>query len=186
MKLIVGLGNIGVNYENTRHNIGFKVVEQLALKYDFTKFCNKCNSLISLGEIAGSRLILVKPITYMNNSGIALRKLIDYYKLTVDQILVIHDDLDLSYLTIKYKIAGGHGGHNGLRSIINHIGNDYQRLRIGIGRPCGMQSVADYVLSNFSQTEQLDFQHKVNLIINNFFILLNGEVNLFIYNINNH
>ncbi len=150
MFLIVGLGNPGTKYENNRHNVGFLVIDEIA-KNLTTSNINKSN--FSADVLKASNQLLVKPTTYMNNSGLSVHAIKEYYKLTLDDIIVIHDDLDLPFGTVKFKVGGGHGGHNGLRSIDSHVGNMYTRVRIGIGKPESKSDVANYVLSDFSKEE---------------------------------
>jgi len=150
MFLIAGLGNPGTKYENNRHNVGFLVIDKIA-KNLTTSNINKSN--FNADVLKSSNQLLVKPNTYMNNSGLSIHAIKEYYKLTLDDIIVIHDDLDLPFGTVKFKIGGGHGGHNGLRSIDAHIGNMYKRVRIGIGKPQEKADVANYVLSDFSKEE---------------------------------
>lgn len=150
MNLIVGLGNIGEKYQNTRHNIGFLVVDAM------TKSLNTANidntNFQSTLEKSGYNLF-AKPKTYMNNSGIAVFNIKEYYKIELDNIIVIHDDLDLPFGTIRFKKGGGHGGHNGLRSLDSHLGKDYIRVRVGIGKPQDKDEVVNYVLNDFSKVE---------------------------------
>ncbi|WP_419768428.1 aminoacyl-tRNA hydrolase [Arcobacter sp.] len=150
MFLIVGLGNPGTKYENNRHNVGFLVIDEIA-KNLTTSNINKSN--FNADVLKASNQLLVKPTTYMNNSGLSVHAIKEYYKLNLDDIIVIHDDLDLPFGTVKFKIGGGHGGHNGLRSIDSHVGNMYTRVRIGIGKPENKNDVANYVLSDFSKEE---------------------------------
>jgi PTH1 family peptidyl-tRNA hydrolase len=150
MFLIVGLGNPGTKYENNRHNVGFLVIDEIA-KNLTTSNINKSN--FNADVLKSSNQLLVKPTTYMNNSGLAVHAIKEYYKLNLADIIVIHDDLDLPFGTVKFKIGGGHGGHNGLRSIDSHVGNMYIRVRIGIGKPESKNDVANYVLSDFSKEE---------------------------------
>lgn len=150
MHLIVGLGNIGEKYQFTRHNIGFLVIDEITKRLSTTNI-NKSNFQSDLFK-SGYNLYS-KPKTYMNNSGQAVHSIKEYYKIENENIIVIHDDLDLPFGTVKFKIGGGHGGHNGLRSIDSHIGKDYIRVRIGIGKPQEKSDVVNYVLSNFSKEE---------------------------------
>ena len=150
MFLIAGLGNPGTKYENNRHNVGFLVIDKIA-KNLATSNINKSN--FKADVLKSSTDLLVKPTTYMNNSGLSIHAIKEYYKLNLDDIIVIHDDLDLPFGTVKFKIGGGHGGHNGLKSIDAHVGNMYKRVRIGIGKPSDKNDVANYVLSDFSKEE---------------------------------
>lgn len=150
MFLVAGLGNPGNKYEKTRHNVGFMVIDEIAKNLATTNI-NKSNFNADVFKTSDS--LLVKPTTYMNNSGISIYAIKEYYKLDLEDIIVIHDDLDLPFGTVKFKIGGGHGGHNGLRSIDSHVGNMYIRVRIGIGKPQFKNDVANYVLSDFSKEE---------------------------------
>lgn len=150
MHLIVGLGNIGDKYQLTRHNVGFLVIDEMT-KGLATSNINKSN--FKADVLKSGYNLLVKPNTYMNHSGEAVHAIKEYYKIEMEDIIVIHDDLDLPFGTVKYKIGGGHGGHNGLRSIDAHIGKEYIRVRIGIGKPNDKSQVSNYVLSNFSKEE---------------------------------
>lgn len=154
MKLVVGLGNPGMRYRFNRHNTGFLVVDQLALQYHISIAQTLFDAHIGKGKIAGSAILLAKPQTFMNLSGMAVRKLADYYRIEFEDIIVVHDDLDLPFLTIRLKAGGGHGGHKGLISIIDHLGvTDFLRVRLGIGRPEHKSMVESYVLSPFSEEE---------------------------------
>ena len=150
MFLIAGLGNIGTEYELTRHNIGFMVIDSMT-KNLHTSIINKSNFNADVSK-SGYNLF-VKPKTYMNHSGQSIVAIKDYYKIEIENIIVIHDDLDLPFGTVKFKIGGSHGGHNGLRSLDAHIGKEYIRIRIGIGKPQNKEDVVNHVLSNFSKEE---------------------------------
>ncbi len=150
MNLIIGLGNIGEKYQFTRHNVGFLVIDKMTKNLS-TSNINKTN--FKADVLKSGYNLFVKPKTYMNLSGEAVVAIKDYYKIDMENIIVIHDDLDLPFGTVKFKIGGGHGGHNGLRSIDSHIGKDYIRVRIGIGKPNDKKDVSNYVLSNFSKEE---------------------------------
>lgn len=150
MHLIVGLGNIGEKYQLTRHNIGFLVIDEITKNLS-TSNINNPNFQSTL--LKSGYNLFSKPTTYMNNSGLAVLAIKEYYKIDLENIIVIHDDLDLPFGTVKFKIGGGHGGHNGLRSLDAHITKEYIRVRIGIGKPAHKEDVANYVLSNFSKEE---------------------------------
>ena len=150
MHLIVGLGNIGEKYQLTRHNVGFMVIDEIT-KNLATSNINNSNFQSTL--LKSGYNLFSKPTTYMNNSGIAVHSIKEYYKIDLENIIVIHDDIDLPFGTVKFKIGGGHGGHNGLRSIDAHIGKEYTRVRIGVGKPQDKADVANYVLNNFSKEE---------------------------------
>ncbi len=150
MHLIVGLGNIGEKYQLTRHNVGFLVIDEMTKNLTSSNI-NKSNFKADIQK-SGYNLF-VKPNTYMNHSGEAVGAIKEYFKINMEEIIVIHDDLDLPFGTVKFKVGGGHGGHNGLKSIDSHVGKDYIRVRIGIGKPANKEDVANYVLSNFSKEE---------------------------------
>lgn len=152
--IIVGLGNPGREFRETRHNIGFMLVNRLAerLGVEFTRMESK--SLVTKGDYRGFRLILAKPMTYMNLSGQAVSSLVRFYKVTLENLLVIYDDVDLPLGTLRLRPGGGAGGHKGMQSIIQQLGTlDFPRLRLGIGRPTGKKSAASYVLKDFSTDE---------------------------------
>jgi len=150
MFLIAGLGNIGKEYEYTRHNIGFMVIDSMT-KNLTTSIINKSN--FNADVLKSGYNLFVKPKTYMNLSGQSVVAIKDYYKIENEDIIVIHDDLDLPFGTVKFKIGGSHGGHNGLKSLDSHIGKEYIRIRIGIGKPIDKSDVVKHVLSNFSKEE---------------------------------
>ena len=161
--LIVGLGNPGAQYEQTRHNAGFWFVEEIArLKGAHFRPDSKFSGEVCKVVVEGHELWLLKPDTFMNRSGQAVQKLASFYKIPVDQILVAHDELDLEPGTARLKTAGGHGGHNGLRDIIAHLGKDFQRLRIGIGHPGHRDQVTDYVLHRASQDDQIAIDNAID------------------------
>lgn len=155
MKCIIGLGNPGPKYERTRHNIGFMAVDALSDHIGFTINKQKYNCLYEIGSFAGDKIMLIKPQTFMNLSGEGVRPLIDYYKVDLANIAVIYDDLDLPVGKIRLRQKGGHGGHNGIRSLIDHLGtNEFKRIRLGIGRPEDRTPVVNYVLQPFAKTEE--------------------------------
>ena len=150
MYLIAGLGNPGDKYEKTRHNIGFLVIDEITKNLSSTNINNTQFKAITKKHLKN---LYVKPQTFMNLSGESIVAIADYYDIANENIIIIHDDLDLPFGTIKFKLGGGHGGHNGLRSIDEHIGKDYIRVRFGIGKPENKKDVANYVLSDFSKEE---------------------------------
>lgn len=159
MKLIVGLGNIGKEYEQTRHNIGFMLVDALAANQG----CSFQAEQKFLGEVAcfmeqGEKILLLKPSTYMNESGRAVKAVQDYYQLPTENILIIQDDLDLALGRLRFRLGGSAGGHNGIKSIIQHLHTDqFKRLRLGIGRPQD-GNIVHYVLSRFTKTERVTLE----------------------------
>jgi PTH1 family peptidyl-tRNA hydrolase len=152
--LVVGLGNPGRKHQGNRHNVGFMVVDALASAHGITFGRSQKKAAIGTGDVAGRSVIIVKPQTYMNRSGDAVGPLANFYKIPPDCVLVTYDDLDLPLGTLRLREGGGSGGHNGMRSIIYHLGNDFPRVRIGIGRPAGRMDPADFVLQNFSEGER--------------------------------
>ncbi|MRH44991.1 aminoacyl-tRNA hydrolase [Aquibacillus halophilus] len=154
MKCIVGLGNPGKKYEQTRHNVGFMIIDELAERNNWKLKKKKFNGKYSLETINDEQVILLKPQTYMNLSGESLRPLMDFYDINSNDIMVIYDDLDLPTGKIRLRQKGGHGGHNGIRSIIDHLATkEFKRVRVGIGRPTTPIPVPDYVLGKFSKDE---------------------------------
>ncbi len=154
LQLIVGLGNPGEAYRQTRHNAGFMVLEKLAATYDIETGRRKYQTVFGRGRIEEQEVLLVKPLAYMNSSGPPVRRLADYHRISAGDMLVIHDDIDLAFGRIKIKKKGGHGGHNGLRSLMDAFGSgDFARLRVGIGRSEKQHSVTDHVLGDYSKSE---------------------------------
>ena len=165
-RVIAGLGNPGKNYANTRHNIGFMVLDRLVEKHHlkFDKMMNR--GLVALGEIAHVKVALVKPQTFMNDSGMCVSPLLKFYKSTPDDLLVIYDELDLPAAQVKLRKQGGPAGHNGMRSLIQHLGTqEFARLRMGIGRPPGRMAPKDFVLQDFSKAELIEIDSAIDLAI---------------------
>lgn len=153
MKLIVGLGNPGAKYAANRHNIGFMAVDRIAADHGFSPWKPRFQGLSAEGRLGGARVTLLKPQTFMNLSGQSVGEAMRYLKLTPAQVIVLHDELDLAPGKCRLKLGGGHAGHNGLRSIHQHIGPDYHRVRLGIGHPGHKDRVAGYVLSDFAKAD---------------------------------
>ncbi|MFT4415983.1 aminoacyl-tRNA hydrolase [Fredinandcohnia humi] len=154
MKLIVGLGNPGRQYEETRHNVGFKVIDELSIRLQIPLDKAKFNGIFGQGVIHGEKVLILKPLTYMNLSGESVRPLMDYYDIDVEDILVIYDELDIPVGKIRLREKGSAGGHNGMKSIIHHLGTqDFKRVRIGVDRPSNGMKIADYVLGRFLDEE---------------------------------
>jgi peptidyl-tRNA hydrolase, PTH1 family len=151
--LIAGLGNPGLRHKQNRHNVGFMLVDRLAAAAGISLGRVQQRAVVGDGRLAGRSVILVKPQTYMNLSGDALGPLVHYYKIPHANVLVVYDELDLPLGTLRLREKGGAGGHNGMRSIIHHLGQDFPRLRLGIGRPPGRMNPAAYVLQDFSRDE---------------------------------
>ncbi len=153
MKMIVGLGNPGKEYANTRHNVGFMAIDRLAEQYGISVTKKECQALTGKGMIGGQQVLLVKPQTYMNNSGQAVGELIRYYD-TIDDFIIIHDDMDIALGNIRFKQKGSAGGHNGLKSIIAHLNSTtFDRLKVGIGHD-DHNNVIGHVLSGFNKEER--------------------------------
>ncbi|MFC4389310.1 aminoacyl-tRNA hydrolase [Gracilibacillus marinus] len=155
MKCIIGLGNPGRKYEKTRHNVGFMVVDELLKRHGWTLQKQKFNGLYTMETLHSEKVLFVEPQTYMNLSGECIQPLIDYYQIDVEDIVVIYDDLDLPLGKVRLRQTGGHGGHNGVRSLIDRLNTkQFNRVRFGIGRPITPIPVVDYVLGTFSKEEE--------------------------------
>ncbi len=153
MKLIVGLGNPGAKYAANRHNIGFMAVDRIAADHGFSPWRQRFQAEMSEGRLGSEKVVLLKPLTFMNLSGQSVGEAMRYLKLTPEDVIVIHDELDLAPGKCRVKLGGGHAGHNGLRSIHQHIGENYHRVRLGIGHPGHKDRVAGYVLSDFAKAD---------------------------------
>ena len=175
MKLFVGLGNPGRAYAGNRHNIGFMVVDTLAREHQFPTFRVRFKGLASEATLAGDKVILLKPETYMNESGRAVQEAARFYKIPSENIIVFHDELDLAPGKLRVKLGGGNAGHNGLRSITESIGNDYRRVRIGIGHPGDKDRVHDYVLADFAKSETAWVETLCLTIAANAALLVTGD-----------
>ncbi len=158
----MGLGNPGPGYAGNRHNVGAMVLDEVAARAGVRLSAGKgprARALAGDGRLAGRRVVLARPLTYMNESGSPVRGLLDYHKLPVEDLVVIHDELDIPFAAVRLKRGGGEGGHNGLRSVTRAVGSkDYLRVRVGIGRPPGRQDPADFVLKDFSSTERKELE----------------------------
>ncbi|MDM7987325.1 MAG: aminoacyl-tRNA hydrolase [Smithella sp.] len=164
MYLIIGLGNPGSRYQQTRHNIGFMVLEDIAARWEVDIRQKSFDALWNRGKVAGANALLAIPQTYMNLSGNAVRRLQDYFKVDTGNVIVIHDDLDLPFGTVRLKAGGGDAGHKGLKSIVNCLGSaDFMRVRMGIGKPAGRTPVEDYVLQKFNQDESDRLQQIIQI-----------------------
>jgi len=185
MFLFVGLGNPTPNSENNRHNIGFKIIDAINFKFKLSKQKPKFKGLLTTGNINEKKVYAIKPLTFMNNSGMCIRELIEYFKIEAENIIVFHDDLDIDFGKIKTKFGGSSAGHNGIESIDKFIGKDYSRVRIGIGKPNDKVSVSDYVLNDFDDEEKLQLETLKNNIAENLAILIDKKLDLFSSTINN-
>ena len=180
MKLFVGLGNPGENHSKNRHNIGFMVVDAIVNRYGGTPWKKKFQGLVSEVTLNREKLIFLKPSTYMNLSGQSVSDASRFFKLPGTEVCVFHDELDLPFLKIKTKIGGGHAGHNGLRSIQQHLGPDYFRVRLGIGHPGDKAKVASYVLSNFPKNSEADLSFLLEAVAEGFCQLQEGNQEKFL------
>lgn len=154
MFIIAGLGNPGRQYQDNRHNIGFMVVDAIQRAHSFSPWSKKFKSEISEGTIAGEKVLLMKPQTYMNLSGDAVGEAVRFYKLAPSDVIIFHDELDLPAAKMRVKVGGGNGGHNGLKSMDAHVGRDYKRVRLGIGHPGVKEMVSNHVLGDFHKVDQ--------------------------------
>jgi len=153
MRLFVGLGNPGAKYARNRHNIGWMAVDRIAEDHGFGPWRSKFQGKLSEGKLGGEKVILLKPETFMNLSGQSVGEAMRFYKLTAADVTVFHDEIDLAPARLKVKQGGGHAGHNGLRSVHQHIGAEYQRIRMGVGHPGHKDRVPSYVLSDFAKAD---------------------------------
>ena len=185
MLLFVGLGNPSPDNENNRHNIGFKIIDAINQKFSLSKQKPKFKGLLTTGNIGNKKVYAIKPLTFMNNSGICIRELIEYFKIDAEDVIVFHDDLDVDFTKIKTKFGGSSAGHNGIESIDKFIGKEYARVRIGIGKPQKKVEVSDFVLTNFSEEEKVDLEKVVKNIINAMPILIDKKLDLFSSTVNN-
>lgn len=175
MMLLVGLGNPGVQYAENRHNIGFMAIDHIHRRHGFPSWRSRFQADSANGMIGTRTCLLLKPMTFMNESGRAVGAAMRFYKLTPQQLVILHDDLDLKPGKIRLKQGGGHAGHNGLRSISAHIGDQYRRLRIGIGHPGNKQLVQHHVLSNFDKIESCWLKPLLDHIADSMSELVNGH-----------
>ncbi len=182
MFLIVGLGNPGKPYINNRHNIGYKIIDEIKYIYNFPKFNKKFHSEFSKSEIDGNITFLLKPTTYMNNSGIAIKEFKEFYNININKIYVIHDEIDLEQGRVKIKVGGGHNGHNGLKSIDQFVGKNYNRIRIGVSRPSKLygnnvkENISSWVLSDFSSDQRIKWvDDTINKVSKNIYSLIKDE-----------
>ena len=185
MLLFVGLGNPSPDNENNRHNIGFKIIDAINQKFSLSKQKPKFKGLLTTGKIGDKKVYAIKPLTFMNNSGICIRELIEYFKINSEDVIVFHDDLDINVGKIKAKFGGSSAGHNGIESIDKFIGKDYSRVRIGIGKPNEFTKVTDHVLKDFDEDEKQELENITNNIIDSLKILLDKKLELFSSTVNN-
>ena len=184
MLLLVGLGNPNPNNSNNRHNVGFLVIDAINAKYKLSKQKPKFKGLLTTGKIDEQKVFAIKPLTFMNNSGICIKELIEYFKIDVKDVFVFHDDMDINIGKVKVKSGGGNAGHNGIDSIDKNIGKNYSRIRIGIGRPKNNSTGVDHVLDSFSNDERENVGEVTKNIIESISILINKDLDLFSSKIN--
>ena len=175
MLLLVGLGNPGERYVGNRHNIGFMVVQAIAKRHGIGPWRRRFQGGACEGPIGGVRSLLLLPGTYMNESGRAVAEAMHFYKLTLGDVTVFHDEIDLPPGKVRIKVGGGIAGHNGLRSISEHVGNDYRRVRIGVGHPGNKDLVQGYVLSDFAKSERPWVEALITILADDVELLVRGE-----------
>ena len=164
MLLLVGLGNPGPKYERNRHNIGFMAVDEIVRRHSFAAWRGRFQALTAEGHFGGEKVMAMKPTTFMNESGRAVGEAARFFKLAPEDVVVLHDELDLAFGKVRIKQGGGHAGHNGLRSIDAHFGNNFTRIRLGIGHPGDKTRVHGHVLSDFAKAEEADLSTLIDAI----------------------
>ena len=184
MLLFVGLGNPNPNNKNNRHNVGFHVIDAINQKFKLSKQKPKFKGLLTTGTIEEQKVYAIKPLTFMNSSGVCIKELAEYFKIEVKNIFVFHDDMDIDVGKVKVKFGGSSAGHNGIESIDKNIGKNYSRIRIGIGRPKNETTGADHVLDNFSKDETQNLEKVTNNIIELLPILIKKNLDLFSSKVN--
>ncbi len=185
MLLFVGLGNPTPDSENNRHNVGFKIIDAINKKFNLSKQKPKFKGLLTTGNIEGVKVYAIKPLTFMNNSGICIRELLEYFKFDAEDVIVFHDDLDIEFGKIKAKFGGSSAGHNGIASIDKFIGKDYSRVRVGIGKPKTPIEISDYVLQNFDEEELSNIKKISEDITDSIGDLIKKKLDLFSSTVNN-
>ena len=185
MILFVGLGNPTPNSQDNRHNIGFKIIDAINQNFGLSKQKPKFKGLLTTGNVSNKKVYAIKPLTFMNSSGICIRELIEYFKIDAKDVIVFHDDVDIDFGNIKAKFGGSSAGHNGIASIDKFIGKDYSRVRIGIGKPDPKISVSDYVLNNFNEDEKKQLEKITKNIVDSIYILMDKKLDLFSSTVNN-
>ena len=175
MLLVVGLGNPGADYANNRHNIGFMAVDEIVRRHGFSPFRAKFQGQFSEGKIGAEKVLVLKPTTYMNESGRSVQAAMSFYKVAPEDIIVIHDEIDLAGGKVRVKRGGGHAGHNGLRSIHAHIGDAYGRVRLGVGHPGDKAKVAGHVLKDFAKADRDWVDRMIDGVAANFPLLVRGD-----------
>ena len=184
MLLLDGLGKPNPNNSNNRHNVGFLVLDAINEKFKLSKQKPKFKGLLTTGKINEQKVFAIKPLTFMNSSGICIKELIEYFKIDVKNVFVFHDDMDIELGKVKVKFGGSNAGHNGIDSIDKNIGKNYSRIRIGIGRPKNNSTGADHVLDNFSNDEKQNVDEITKNIIESLSTLISKDLDLFSSKIN--
>ena len=184
MLLFVGLGNPNPNNKNNRHNVGFHVIDAINQKFKLSKQKPKFKGLLTTGTIEEQKVYAIKPLTFMNSSGVCIKELAEYFKIEVKNIFVFHDDMDIDVGKVKVKFGGSSAGHNGIESIDKNIGKNYSRIRIGVGRPENNSTGAEHVLDNFSTEEQQSMEDVTKNIIGSLSVLIKKDLDLFSSKIN--
>ena len=184
MLLFVGLGNPSPDNENNRHNIGFKIIDAINQKFSLSKQKPKFKGLLTTGNIGEQKVYAIKPLTFMNSSGVCIKELIEYFKINVKDVFVFHDDMDIDLGKVKVKFGGSSAGHHGIDSIDKNIGKNYSRIRIGIGSPNNSSSGADHVLDNFTGDEKQNVDEITNSITESISTLIEKKLDLFSSKIN--
>ena len=184
MLLLVGLGNPNPNNTNNRHNIGFLVIDAINAKFKLSKQKPKFKGLLTTGKIEEQKVFAIKPLTFMNSSGVCIKELIEYFKIEVQDVFVFHDDMDVDIGKVKVKFGGSNAGHNGIDSIDKNIGKKYSRIRIGIGRPKINSTGAEHVLDNFSSDEKQNVEAITKNIIESISTLIKKDLDLFSSKVN--
>ena len=189
MYIVIGLGNPGKDYSNTRHNVGFDTIDILANRNNIKINKIKFKSVFGEGTIGNEKVLLVKPQTYMNNSGIAVREIYQFYKVPIENILVVVDDIDIDFASVRIRLKGSAGSHNGMKSIIYHLQrDDFPRIKIGIGKRKEEQDLADFVLSRFSKDERIDINSTILTAAEAIEMIIKEDINEAMnkYNIKTH
>ena len=184
MLLLVGLGNPNPNNTNNRHNVGFSVIDAINAEFKLSKQKPKFKGLLTTGKIDEQKVFAIKPLTFMNSSGICIKEVIEYFKIDAKDVFVFHDDMDIDIGKVKAKFGGSDAGHNGIESIDKNIGKNYSRIRIGIGRPKNNSAGTDHVLDNFSKDEKESVEEITKNIIQSFSILIKKNLELFSSKVN--
>ena len=184
MLLLVGLGNPNPNNKNNRHNVGFQIIDAINQKFKLSKQKPKFKGLLTTGTIDEQKIYAIKPLTFMNSSGVCIKELTEYFKIEVKNIFVFHDDMDIDVGKVKVKFGGSSAGHNGIESIDKNIGKNYSRIRIGVGRPKNNSTGAEHVLDNFSTEEQQSMEDVTKNIIESLSVLIKKDLSLFSSKIN--